>query len=65
MGHVVMFTELDRLQREELMEIAMATEGVVCSKCHRRISITAEEGQEMHVKCPCGHEMIVVIERAA
>lgn len=65
MGHSLMFFEIERLAREELLEVAMVTEKVRCSQCGRKIPISAEEGQEVFVKCPCGHKMIVVIEKRA
>lgn len=60
-----MFFETDRLAREALSEVAMATERVKCSKCNRVITVSADEDEEKLVKCRCGHAMIVVIERRA
>jgi len=58
-----MFFEFERLRREAFQEEAvMPTEAVHCSKCARSIPFTAKEGQEMSVRCPCGHVMRVVIE---
>lgn len=58
-----MFYEIERLRREAFAEEAvMPTEAVHCSKCARSIPFTAQEGQEMSVRCPCGHVMVVVIE---
>ena len=60
-----MFFETDRLAREALQEIAMATERVRCSQCDRVIVITADEDEDVHVECSCGHAMVVVIEKEA
>lgn len=58
-----MFYEIERLRREAFAEeTVMPTEAVRCSKCSRSITFTAKEGQEMFVRCPCGHIMVVVIE---
>lgn len=61
----VMYFETDRLAHEDKLEGFMATETLTCSKCAKRIRFTADEGQEKLVKCKCGHEMIVVIEKQA
>ena len=60
-----MFFETDRLAREALQEIAMATERVRCSQCDRVIVITADENEDVCVECSCGHSMVVVIEKDA
>jgi len=60
-----MFFETDRLAREALLDFAMATEKVKCSQCDRVIVITADEGKDVFVECPCGHAMVVVIEKEA
>jgi len=60
-----MYFEIHRLADEDKLEGFMATETLKCSKCERTISFTADEGEEKRVKCKCGHEMIVVIEKQA
>jgi len=64
MGRLLMFVELDRLRREDASETTMPTERVVCSKCRRVMSVTADEDRWVKVKCRrCGHEMSVIIQR--
>jgi len=59
-----MFFEPDRLAREDAEETTMPTERVVCSKCRRVMSVTAEEDRWVKVECKrCGHTMEVIIQR--
>jgi len=58
-----MFHEIERLAREEKMEVRMPTETFTCSKCRKPIRFTAKLDEPVMVTCPkCGHKVEVIIE---